>query len=225
MLYIILYYIMTNQLQTQPNYGGGSSNGGGSHGHGHGDKDDDDKKIILYIKKTKNPTYTTKYGIQFECVELIRRFFCIHKGLTFPDVDDAVDLFKRIHEFTPVSASSSPKRAPSASTAATITPTALQTYEYPYQYKASHYLRPGVILFWKYKKPDFPYGHVAIIWKSNANETVIVQQNLNPPIKTYNTTELFEKMNTRTSRFAGVKILPSYVISGVQNIECCVKRL
>ena len=178
-------------------------------------------EIVLYIKKTKNATYPTKYGIPFECVELVRRFFCIHKGLTFPDVVDAVDLFKRINEFTPVSASVSPKRAPSAAAAAT--PAA--TYQYPYQNKASYYLRPGVILFWKYKKTDYPYGHVAIIWKSNANETVIIQQNLNPPIKTYNTDELFAKMNSRTSKFAGVKILPSDIISGVQNIECEIKRL
>ncbi len=183
----------------------------------------DDNKIVLYIKKTKNPTYPTKYGIQFECVELIRRFFCIHKGITFPDVDDAVDLFKRINEFTPVS--SSPRRVPAAAAAAANNATKLNTYEYPYQNKASYYLRPGVILFWKYKKTDYPYGHVAIIWKSNANETVIIQQNLNPPIKTYNTDELFTKMNSRTSKFAGVKILPSDIISGVQNIECEIRRL
>jgi hypothetical protein len=183
----------------------------------------DNNKIILYIKKTKNATYPTKYGIQFECVELIRRFFCIHKGITFPDVVDAVDLFKRVNEFTPVSASVSPKRAPSMGAAASATPVA--TYQYPYQNKASYYLRPGVILFWKYKKTDYPYGHVAIIWKSNAHETVIIQQNLNPPIKTYNTDELFAKMNSRTSKFAGVKILPSDIISGVQNIECEIRRL
>jgi hypothetical protein len=183
----------------------------------------DNNKIILYIKKTKNATYPTKYGIQFECVELIRRFFCIHKGITFPDVVDAVDLFKRVNEFTPVSASVSPKRAPSTGAAASATPVA--TYQYPYQNKASYYLRPGVILFWKYKKTDYPYGHVAIIWKSNAHETVIIQQNLNPPIKTYNTDELFAKMNSRTSKFAGVKILPSDIISGVQNIECEIRRL
>jgi hypothetical protein len=180
-------------------------------------------KIVLYIKKNKNATYPTKYGIPFECVELIRRFFCIHKGLTFPDVVDAVDLFKRINEFTPVSASVSPKRVPSA--AATVAATTVHTYQYPYQNKASYYLRPGVILFWKYKKTDYPYGHVAIIWKSNAHETVIIQQNLNPPIKTYNTDELFEKMNSRTSKFAGVKILPADIISGVQNIECEIRRL
>ena len=182
---------------------------------------EENNKLILYIKKTKNPTYPTKYGIPFECVELVRRFFCIHKGLTFPDVVDAVDLFKRINEFTPVS--SSPRRAtPNTSTS---TATAIHTYQYPYQHNASYYLRPGVILFWKYKKTDYPYGHVAIIWKSNANETVIIQQNLNPPIKTYNTDELFVKMNCRSSKYAGVKILPSDIISGVQNIECEIRRL
>jgi len=31
--------------------------------------------IVLYIKKYKNATYPTKYGIEFQCVELIRRFF------------------------------------------------------------------------------------------------------------------------------------------------------
>ena len=186
---------------------------------------EENNETVIYIKKTKNATYPTKYGIKFECVELIRRFFCIHKGLTFPDVVDAVDLFKRINEFTPVSASTSPKRPPSASSTATTAGTAIHTYQYPYQHKASYYLKPGVILFWKYKKIDYPYGHVAIIWKSNANETLIIQQNLNPPIKTYNTDELFEKMNSRTSKFAGVKILPSDIISGVQNIECEIKRL
>jgi hypothetical protein len=186
---------------------------------------EENNETVIYIKKTKNATYPTKYGIPFECVELVRRFFCIHKELTFPDVVDAVDLFKRINEFTPVSASVSPKRAPSATATTATAATPVQTYQYPYQNKASYYLRPGVILFWKYKKTDYPYGHVAIIWKSNAHETVIIQQNLNPPIKTYNTDELFAKMNSRTSKFAGVKILPSDIISGVQNIECEIRRL
>ena len=50
--------------------------------------------IVLYIKKNEKATYPTKYGMEFQCVELIRRFFSIHKGLTFPDVVDASDLFK-----------------------------------------------------------------------------------------------------------------------------------
>lgn len=63
---------------------------------------DEARKIGLYVKKTKTATYPTKYGINFQCVELIRRFFSIHKGITFPDVVDASDFFKRITAFTVV---------------------------------------------------------------------------------------------------------------------------
>ena len=114
------------------------------------EKDD----IVLYIKKTKNASYPTKYGLEFQCVELIRRFFSVHKGLTFPDVVDASDFFKRITEFTRVG-DSKPH----------VSPVALQTHAFPYKNTALYYLRPGSILFWKYKKPDYPYGHVALIWK------------------------------------------------------------
>jgi len=170
--------------------------------------------IVLYIKKTKNASYPTKYGLEFQCVELIRRFFSIHKGLTFPDVVDASDFFKRITEFTRVDDSSKSH-------------VALQTHAFPYKNTALYYLRPGSILFWKYKKPDYPYGHVALIWKNDpeTNETYVVQQNLNPPIKRYNTTVLFSKMNCANSKFAGVKILPREYLSGIQKLECIVHRL
>jgi hypothetical protein len=175
--------------------------------------------IVLYIKKTKNASYPTKYGLEFQCVELIRRFFSVHKGLTFPDVVDASDFFKRITEFTRVGDTQAP--------VAPVAPVALQTHAFPYKNTASYYLRPGSILFWKYKKPDYPYGHVALIWKNDpeTNETLVVQQNLNPPIKRYNTTVLFSKMNCANSKFAGVKLLPREYLSGIQNLECIVIRL
>jgi hypothetical protein len=70
--------------------------------HDH-DRDREEKEnIVLYIKKTANATCPTKYGVEFQCVELIRRFFSIHKGITFPDVIDATDFFKRIDAFTNV---------------------------------------------------------------------------------------------------------------------------
>jgi hypothetical protein len=180
------------------------------------EKDEKDK-IVLYIKKTKNGSYPTKYGLEFQCVELIRRFFSFHKGLTFPDVVDASDMFKRITEFTrvgdidPVVAST----------------VALQTYSFPYKNTELYYLRPGSILFWKYRKTDYPYGHVALIWKNDptTNETYVVQQNLNPPIKRYNTTVLFSKMNCSNSKFAGVKLLPREYLTGIQKLECIVHRL
>lgn len=40
------------------------------------DRDREEKEnIVLYIKKTANATCPTKYGVEFQCVELIRRFF------------------------------------------------------------------------------------------------------------------------------------------------------
>ena len=189
-------------------------------------EEEEEENIVLYIKKNKTATYSTKYGLEFQCVELIRRFFSIHRGLTFPDVVDAADFFKRITEFT---RSNNNVNTGGNTPGIHRTPdtVALQTYEYPYTNKASYYLRPGSILFWKYRKPDYPYGHVALIWKTkpDTNETYVVQQNLNPPIKIYNTTELFTKMNSKTSKYAGVKLLPSQYLTGIQKLECVVHRL
>jgi hypothetical protein len=178
-------------------------------------KEEEEKNVVLYIKKHKNATYPTKYGLEFQCVELIRRFFSIHRGLTFPDVVDASDLFKRINAFT---------RVDGGSRAA---PVKLETCAFPYTRTSSYYLRPGSILFWKYRKPDYPYGHVALIWKNDpeTHETLVVQQNLNPPIKRYSTAVLFEKMNSATSKFAGVKLLPREYLKGIERMECVVHRL
>jgi hypothetical protein len=174
---------------------------------------EEESSIVLYVKKTKNATYPTKYGVKFQCVELIRRFFSIHKGITFPDVVDATDFFKRITAFTTIKGAE--------------TSVELETFAYPYSHQASYYLRPGSILFWKYRKPDYIYGHVAFIWKNvpERNETYVVQQNLNPPIKIYKTDILFSKMNSPGSKFAGVKILPKQYLTGIQNLECVVHRL
>lgn len=172
--------------------------------------------IVLYIKKNKHATYPTKYGLEFQCVELIRRFFTIHKGLTFPDVVDATDFFKRITHFnTTTKTNANAKTVP------------LETFAYPYSLTPLHYLRPGSILFWKYKKTEYPYGHVAIIWKNDPtlNETYIVQQNLNPPIKRINTSVLFSKMNRSDSKYAGVKLLPREYLTGIQSLDCVVHRL
>ena len=155
-------------------------------------------------------------------------FFSIHKGLTFPDVVDASDLFKRITEFTPLKTTTSAASASAAAFAsAAALPVALQTHAFPYKNTALYYLRPGSILFWKYRKPNYPYGHVALIWKNDptTNETYVVQQNLNPPIKRYNTDVLFSKMNCANSKFAGVKLLPREYLTGIQNLECIVHRL
>lgn len=185
------------------------------------DSKEEKENIVLYIKKNKHATYPTKYGLEFQCVELIRRFFTIHKGLTFPDVVDATDFFKRITHFNTTTKTANVKTNANAKTVP------LETFAYPYSLTPSHYLRPGSILFWKYKKTEYPYGHVAIIWKNDPtlNETYIVQQNLNPPIKRINTAVLFSKMNRPDSKYAGVKLLPREYLTGIQTLECVVHRL
>jgi hypothetical protein len=150
-------------------------------------------KIDIYIKKS-NKTYDTAFGIPFECVELIRRFFSIFYNISFPSVVNAIDFFNRI-----------------VSLSNTKTVVQLDTFSYPYTRKYSYYLRPGTILFWKYTKSYFPHGHVALIADSNDTETTVIQQNLNPPVKIYNTKELFTKMNCVDSKFLGVKTLPDRI--------------
>lgn len=46
---------------------------------------------------------------------------------------------------------------------------------------------------------------------SNENETTVIQQNLNPPVKIYDTKELFTKMNHVNSKFLGVKTIPKRI--------------
>jgi hypothetical protein len=166
-------------------------------------------ELVIYVQKT-NKTYNTNYGIPFQCVELIRRFFSTNPllNVSFPSVVDAVDFFNNIH------ALSSPSKV-----------IKLETFSYPYSQHSSHYLKPGSILFWKQRNPNFPYGHVALIVESNAKETVVVQQNHNPPIKKYNTKDLFAKMNFANTKFAGIKTLPAKVSSTIQNIAYPVIRL
>ncbi len=55
-------------------------------------------ELVIYVQKT-NKTYKTHYGIPFQCVELIRRFFSTNPLLdvSFPSVIDTVDFFNNIH--------------------------------------------------------------------------------------------------------------------------------
>jgi len=162
-----------------------------------------EQTINIYIKKkdSKNE-YKTKYGIPFQCVELIRRFFSTIKNVTFPSVIDAVDFFNIIDVL-----SSNNKIFK------------LKTYEYPYTKTYSYYLKPGSIIFWKYKKPNFPHGHVALILDSNEKETIIIQQNLNPPVKIYDTKTLFDKMNKINSKFLGIKTIPKLLSKNINKIK------
>lgn len=164
-------------------------------------------KVDIYVKKS-NKIYTTEFGIPFECIELVRRFFSTIKHVIFPNVIEAIDFFHRITSLSNAQ-----------------TNFQLGTFSYPYENTYSYYLRPGSMLFWKYTKSYFPHGHVAIIVESNDNETIVIQQNLNPPIKKYNTKELFTKMNCVDSKFLGIKTVPSQYSHGIKNLEYNIVRL
>lgn len=166
-------------------------------------------EVNIYVQKT-NKTYKTNYGIPFQCVELIRRFFSTNPllNVSFPSVVDAVYFFNNIHTL------SSPSKV-----------IKLETFSYPYNQHFSHYLKPGSILFWKRRNPNFPDGHVALILESNDKETIVIQQNHSPPIKKYATKDLFAKMNCSNTKFAGIKTLPAKVSSTIQNITYPIIKL
>jgi hypothetical protein len=167
--------------------------------------------INIYFKKDgkKYKTeYKTEYGLPFQCVELIRRFFSIIKNISFPSVVDAVEFY---HKIDKLSNSKIDYK--------------LKTFCYPYEYSYDNYLKPGSILFWKYKKPDFIYGHVALVLDSNNETTTIIQQNLNPPVKIYDTKILFEKMNDPKSKFLGIKTIPKKLAKNIELVDYNIIRL
>jgi len=165
------------------------------------------KSILIYIQKTKK-IYKTEYGIPFQCVELIRRFFSTIKNVSFPSVIDAVHFFNIINTLSNINITYK-----------------LKTFSYPYENSYSYYLRPGSIIFWKYKKPDFIYGHVALVLDSNDETTTIIQQNLNPAVKIYDTKTLFEKMNDPKSKFLGIKTIPKKLAKNIELVNYNVIRL
>jgi hypothetical protein len=155
--------------------------------------------LDLYVKSDQGEkTYKTDAGIPFECVEFVRRYFMQTRGLTFPSVVDATDMFYRIHALVPMQATQSTQ---------SIQSVALQTRVYPYVMNALHYLRPGTMLFWVPAPTDeLKYGHVALVVEANAEHVVVAQQNRWPPIQTHSTRELFNAINSPHSEYLGVKM-------------------
>ena len=167
-----------------------------------------DNSINIYFTKDGKKKYKTEYGLPFQCVELIRRFFSIIKNVSFPSVVDAVEFYNKIDVLSNSKIDYK-----------------LKTFSYPYQYSYDYYLKPGSILFWKYKKPDFIYGHVALVLDSNNKTTTIIQQNLNPPVKIYDTKTLFEKINDSKSKFLGIKTIPKKLAKNIELVNYNVIRL
>jgi hypothetical protein len=155
----------------------------------------------VYVKPNDNQTYKTDAGIPFECVEFVRRYFMQTRGLTFPSVVDATDMFYRIHALVPMQATNSTQSTQ------TMQSVALQTRVYPDVRNALHYLRPGTMLFWVPAPTDeLKYGHVALVVEANAEHVVVAQQNRWPPIQTHSTRELFNTINSPHSEYLGVKM-------------------
>jgi hypothetical protein len=156
----------------------------------------------VYVKPNDNQTYKTDAGIPFECVEFVRRYFMQTRGLTFPSVVDATDMFYRIHALVPMQATNSTQSTQP------LQSVALQTRVYPYVMNALHYLRPGTMLFWVPAPTDeLKYGHVALVVEADAEHVVVAQQNRWPPIQTHNTRELFHAINSPHSEYLGIKIV------------------
>ena len=158
--------------------------------------------VKVYVRSDKNQngdgaTYKTNAGIPFECVEFVRRYFMQTRGLTFPSVVDATDMFYRIHELAPLK-----------STQSSAHKVNLQTCIYPYVRPALYYLRPGTMLFWAPKPTDdLKYGHVALVVEADAAHVVVAQQNKSPPIHVHDTRKLFNAINSPNSAYLGIKIV------------------
>ena len=158
--------------------------------------------VNVYVKTAHGErTYKTDAGIPFECVEFVRRYFMQTRGLTFPSVVDATDMFYRVHALVPMQSSKTREDKPRESVS-------LQTRVYPYVRNALYYLRPGTMLFWVPEPTDeLKYGHVALVIEANAERVVVAQQNQSPPIQVHNTRELFGAINSPNSAYLGLKLV------------------
>ena len=152
------------------------------------------EQVIVHVKSAQGEkTYKTNAGIPFECVEFVRRYFMQTRGLTFPSVVDATDMFHRIHALVPMK---------------TLQSVALQTRVYPYVRNALYYLRPGTMLFLAPNPTDeLKYGHVALVIEADAEHVVVAQQNRSPPIQVHDTRALFSAINSPNSVYLGVKMV------------------
>jgi len=147
---------------------------------------------MLNIYMNRKRKIKTDYGIPFECVELVRRFYNQYYGLTFFSVQDAYQMFKKID---------------------TLIHTGnhqvilLQTISAPNIDR----ICVGDALFWRRKEKNYNYGHVGIIVYSDGKNVVIAQQNQKKPLKECTTLELLKKLNLRNGKYLGLKRLPDWI--------------
>lgn len=149
------------------------------------------RPIILY-KRGPNKIYT-HYGIPFQCVELIRRYFILYYGLTFQSIPDAFDMFSSVNSLIHIKT----KRN-------ILLETILS--------KDVDDLRVGDIIFWKRSRINDNYGHVGIVVSSTKMNVIVAQQNTDNLVEKYNKSDIISEMNKKKSKFLGIKRLPDYII-------------
>lgn len=134
----------------------------------------------------------TNYGIPFECVELVRRFYNQYYGLTFPSIQDAYQMFKKIESLIYTGNNQI---------------VLLQTLTAPNIDR----ICVGDAIFWRRNVKNLNYGHVGIIVYSDGKKVVIAQQNQKKPLKECTTLEILKKLNLRNGKYLGLKRLPDWI--------------
>ena len=153
--------------------------------------------LILY-KKNPQKIYSS-YGIPFECVELIRRYFTLYYGLTFPSIPDAFDMFTSINSLIHINTSQ------------------VILLETVFSQNVDD-LHVGDIIFWKRNRVNTNYGHVGIVIRSTKGKVVIAQQNMKKLSEEYNKSDIIREMNKKNSQFLGIKRLPRFIPTPVRII-------
>jgi len=151
--------------------------------------------LILY-KKNPKKIYSS-YGIPFECVELVRRYFTLYYSLTFPSIPDAFDMFSSINSLIHIN---------------TNQVILLETVNS----QNVDDLRVGDILFWKRNRMNTNYGHVAIVVRAIKRKVAIAQQNMGNLVEEYNASDIIRAMNRKNSQFLGIKRLPRFIPTPVR---------
>jgi len=146
--------------------------------------------LILY-KKNPKKIYSS-YGIPFECVELVRRYFILYYGLTFPSIPDAFDMFTSINSLIHINTSQ------------------VILLETVFSQNVDD-LHVGDIIFWKHNRTNSNYGHVAIVVRSTKGKVVIAQQNMKKLSEEYKKSDIISAMNQKNSQFLGIKRLPKFI--------------
>ena len=166
------------------------------------------------IKNADNHTTSiSKYGIPFECIEFVRRYYVKTIGYTFHSIKDAEEMFETINMLTNIHNQHIIH---------------LKTFYVPIDFgnnKSIHaeilnILKPGNLLFWKKTNDSqLRYGHVAIIIESDNETTKIANQNMYPAFRVFNTQNLITKLSDPHSPFLGIKVLPTHINNELSSVK------